>query len=97
MKKGKSDMEHASDVMVQIFDRLSKRFMKYESNNKDEESAVDYLIKLAGSIGYMGQINGSIHKAFKHEKRIKALEDKLKSNLSTPMRMFEEPQMEKYR
>ena len=97
MHVGKSDIEHTSDVMLQIFNRLSKRFMKYEGNNDDSVPTVDYLTKLAGSIGYMAQINGGIHKSFKQEKRLKVLEEKIKSNLSVAMRMFEEPQLEKYR
>lgn len=97
MKTGKSDMEHSSDVVLQIFNRLAKRFMKYESTNKDAESVVDYLVKLAGSIGYMGQINGAIHKTFKQDQRLTAIESKLKTNLAIPMAMFEEPKLEKYR
>ncbi len=96
MKTGKSDMEHSSDVVLQIFDRLSKRFMKYESTNNDSESTVDYLTKLAGSIGYMGQINGAIHKSFKFERRLKAIEYKLK-NTALNMQMFEEAPLKEYR
>jgi len=97
MKIGKSDMEHSSDVMLQIFDRLSKRFMKYESKNDESESTVDYLTKLAGSIGYTSQINAAIHKAFKYEKRLRVVEDKLNSLDSYNMTMFEESPLENYR
>jgi len=97
MNIGKSDMEHCSDVMLNIFDKLSKRFMIYEKNNDDSLSVVEYLTNLSGSIGYMAQINGSIHKTFKHEKRIKALELKIGNDFSIPMRMLEEPQLENYR
>ncbi len=97
MKVGKSDMEHSSDVVTQIFNRLAKRFIIYESNNDDSQVVVDYLTKLAGSIGYMAQINGGIYKSFKQERRLKLLDEKVKVNLSIPMRMLEAPQLEKYR
>jgi len=97
MKIGKSDMEHSSDVMLQIFDRLSERFMKYENQNDTSESTIDYLTKLAGSIGYMGQINGAIHKSFKVTKRIAALEERVKNTQLFNMAMFEEAPLQKYR
>lgn len=94
MNTGKTDIEHSSDVMMQLFNRLAKRFIIYESKSDDSSPVVDYLTKLAGSIGYMAQINGAIHRSFKHEKRLKLLEERIKINLSIPMRMFEESQLE---
>lgn len=96
MKIGKSDMEHMSDVMLQIFNRLSTRFIVYENKNEDTENTINYLTKLSGSIGYMAQINGGIHKSFRQEKRIKILENKIK-NIPINTTMFEEAPLEKFR
>lgn len=97
MKIGKTQLEHQSDVVSKMSDELAKRFFRYASQNK-EEPIDNTLIDLSKSIGYLTIVNNSVQKIFKQEKRIKALEDKLKSNLSVPMRMFEEPPpMEKWR
>lgn len=90
-------MDHSSDVVLNVFDKLTKRFMKYESNNDDSPVTIDYIIKLASALGYMAQVNGSIHKGFKQEKRIKALESKMNNDLSIPIRSLEEPQLQNYR
>jgi len=96
MKMGRSDIEHQADIVSNMTNILATRFFKFAKTltHKDD---MEYLTELAKSIGYLTGVSTNVQKTFKHEKRIKAIEDKLKSNLSTPMRMFEEPQLEKYR
>ena len=96
MNTGKTELEHQSDVVSNMTNELAKRFFIYAKRNEDEP--VDStLIELSKSIGYLTLVNNSVHKTFKQEKRLKALEEKIKTNLSVPMRIFEEPQLEKYR
>jgi len=96
MKMGRSDIEHQADVVNSMTNILAARFFKFakQLTHKDD---MEYLTDLAKSIGYLTGVSTNVHKTFKHEKRIAAIEEKLKINLAIPMRMFEEPQMEKYR
>jgi len=96
MKIGKTQLEHQSDIVNRMSNELAKRFFMYANNNTDEP--VDStLIDLSKSIGYLTIVNNSVVKSFKQEKRLKALEDRIKSNLSIPMRIFEESNLEQYR
>ena len=65
--------------VIQIFERLHKRFIDYEKNNQEDQSqsSLDYLTKLAGSIGYMAQVHSGLAKAYQHEKRLADIEKKL--------------------
>ena len=93
---GKSDIEHQADIVLNITNILASRFFKFSKELTDKDD-LEYLTELAKSIGYLTGVITNVNKTFKQEKRLKALEDKLKSNMSIPMRMFEEPQLEKYR
>jgi len=97
MPKGESEMDYNNRTLQSIiFDQASRYFKFTKAHTErvfDKETA-----DLACKVGYTLNIASGIHKTFKQEKRLKALEEKLKSsNLSLPMRMFEEPQLEKYR
>jgi len=96
MKMGKSDIEHQADVVLNITNILAARFFKFAKTLTDKDD-MEYLTELAKSIGYLTGVNTNVHKTFKHEKRLKAIEDKLKLNMAIPMKMFEEPQLEQYR
>ncbi len=78
----KLETEKMYEGIIQIFERLQNRFIKYEKNNEKDESqqTVDYLVKLAGSIGYTAQVHSGLAKAYQHEKRLSDLEKKF-SNL----------------
>ncbi len=62
--------------VIQIFERLHKRFINYEKQDDDSQSSLDYLTKLAGSIGYMAQVHSGLAKAYQHERRLADLEKK---------------------
>lgn len=96
MKRGRSDIEHQADVILNMTNILAKRFFKFAKDLTDKND-MEYLTDLAKSIGYLTGVSTNVHKTFKHEKRIQAIEDKLKANLAIPMGMFEEPKLEKYR
>lgn len=93
---GKSDIEHQADIVLNITNVLASRFFKFSKELTDKDD-MEYLTELAKSIGYLTGVNTNVTKTFKQEKRLKILEEKLKSNLSIPMKMFEEPQLEQYR
>lgn len=94
MKIGKSNIEHQADVINNMTNILGMRFFKFSKDLTDKED-MSYLESLAKSVGYMINVSTAVEKTFKHEKRIKMMEDKLKSYGT--MHMFEEPQLEKYR
>lgn len=96
MKRGRSDIEHQADIVLNITNILATRFFKFakQLTHKDD---MEYLTELAKSIGYLAGVSTNINKTFKHEIRLMAIEDKLKSNMAIPMRMFEEPKLEQYR
>ena len=93
---GKSDIEHQADIVLNITNILAARFFKFSKELTDKDD-LEYLTDLSKSIGYLTVVNTNVTKTFKQEKRLKVLEEKIKSNLSVPMRIFEEPQLEKYR
>lgn len=72
----KLDTEKMYEGIIQIFERLHKRFVKYEKQDDDSQSSLDYLTKLAGSLGYMAQVHSGLAKAYQHEKRLADLEKK---------------------
>lgn len=76
-KPEKLDTEKMYEGVISIFDRLHKRFIDYEKNNSDDSSTLDYLTKLAGSIGYMAQVHSGLAKAYQHEKRLADIEKRL--------------------
>jgi len=98
MNKGKNILEHHNDINNHMYDVLAKRFFMIASSDiQGPKDDIDFLTKISGSLGHLSHVSVGIEKTFKHEKRLKAIEDKLKTNFATSMRMFEEPQMEKYR
>ena len=77
LKPEKLETEKMYEGVIQIFERLHKRFIDFEKNNDDSTSTLDYLTKLGGSIGYMAQVHSGLAKAYQHEKRLAAIEKKL--------------------
>ena len=75
-KPDKLDTEKMYEGVIQIFERLLKRFIKYEKQDDDSQATLDYLTKLAGSLGYMAQVHSGLAKAYQHEKRLVDLEKK---------------------
>lgn len=63
--------------VIQIFNKLHKRFINYEKGDDDSQLTLDYLTKLAGSIGYMAQVHSGLAKAYQHEKRLADIEKRL--------------------
>ena len=76
-KPDKLDTEKMYEGVIQIFERLHSRFIKYEKQDDDSQSSLDYLTKLAGSIGYMAQVHSGLAKSYQHEKRLADIEKKL--------------------
>lgn len=72
----KLDTEKMYEGIIQIFERLHKRFVNYEKQDDDSQASLDYLTKLAGSLGYMAQVHSGLAKAYQHEKRLADLEKK---------------------
>ena len=72
----KLDTEKMYEGVIQIFERLLKRFITYEKQDDDSQATLDYLTKLAGSLGYMAQVHSGLAKAYQHEKRLADLEKK---------------------
>ncbi len=72
----KLDTEKMYEGVIQIFEKLHKRFINYEKGDDDSQSSLDYLTKLAGSIGYMAQVHSGLAKAYQHERRLADLEKK---------------------
>lgn len=72
----KLDTEKMYEGVIQIFERLLKRFIKYEKQDDESQATLDYLTKLAGSLGYMAQVHSGLAKAYQHEKRLADLEKK---------------------
>ena len=73
----KLETEKMYEGIIQIFERLHKRFITYEKDNDDSQSTLDYLTKLGGSLGYMAQVHSGLAKAYQHEKRLADIEKKL--------------------
>ena len=76
-KPDKLDTEKMYEGVIQIFERLHKRFIDYEKNDDSSQPTLDYLTKLAGSIGYMAQVHSGLAKSYQHEKRLADIEKKL--------------------
>ena len=78
-KPDKLDTEKMYEGIIQIFERLLDRFIKYEKANADDDSqsTIDYLAKLSGSIGYTAQVHAGLAKAYHHEKRLADIEKRL--------------------
>ena len=77
LKPEKLETEKMYEGVIQIFERLHKRFITYEKDNDDSTSTLDYLTKLGGSIGYMTQVHSGLAKAYQHEKRLADIEKRL--------------------
>ena len=69
--------EKMYEGIIQMFERLHKRFIAYEKDNDDSSATLDYLSKLNGSIGYLAQVHSGLAKAYQHEKRLGDIEKKL--------------------
>jgi len=78
-KPDKLDTEKMYEGVIQIFERLHSRFINYEKQDDDSQSSLDYLTKLAGSIGYMAQVHSGLAKSYQHEKRLADIEKKLQN------------------
>lgn len=72
----KLDTEKMYEGVIQVFERLLKRFISYEKQDDTSQATLDYLTKLAGSLGYMAQVHSGLAKAYQHEKRLADLEKK---------------------
>lgn len=64
----KLETEKMYEGIIQMFERLHKRFINYEKDNDDSSDTLEYLAKLSGSIGYLAQVHSGLAKAYKHEK-----------------------------
>ena len=76
-KPDKLDTEKMYEGVIAIFERLHKRFIDYEKESDNSQSTLDYLSKLAGSVGYMAQVHSGLAKSYQHEKRLADIEKKL--------------------
>ena len=76
-KPEKLETEKMYEGVIQMFERLHKRFINYEKDNDDSSTTLDYLTKLGGCIGYMAQVHSGLAKAYQHEKRLADIEKKL--------------------
>lgn len=89
---GRSDIEHQSDIVVNMTNILAARFFKF-AKQLTEKDDMEYLTELAKSIGYLTGVSTNVNKSFKQEKRLKDIEDKLKKlQLPINMQMFNDPQ-----
>ena len=73
----KLETEKMYEGVIQIFEKLHKRFINYEKDSDDSSDTLDYLTKLGGSIGYMAQVHSGLAKAYQHEKKLSDIEKKL--------------------
>ena len=76
-KPEKLETEKMYEGIIQVFERLLKRFIKYEKDGDDSTTTVDYLTKLGGSLGYMAQVHSGLAKAYQHEKRLASIEKQI--------------------
>jgi len=76
-KPEKLETEKMYEGIIQVFERLHKRFINYEKDNDDSTSTLDYLTKLGGSLGYMAQVHSGLAKAYQHEKRLAFIEKQI--------------------
>lgn len=82
----KTETEKVYEGNVQVHARLLKRFLEYDKENAEDTSpvTVNYLIKLAGSIGYSQQVHAGLVKSYQHEKRLSDIEKRF-ANLPPEM------------
>ncbi len=69
--------EKMYEGVIQIFEKLHKRFIDFENDNDNSQSTLDYLSKLSGSVGYMAQVHSGLAKAYQHERRLADIEKKI--------------------
>lgn len=91
MSKGESDMDYNNRTLQSIISDQASRYFKFTKAHTEREFDKE-TADLACKVGYTLNIASGIHKSFKQEKRLKALEDKLKNNMATSMQMFNDPQ-----
>ena len=92
---GETEMDYNNRTLQSIVADQASRYFKYTkefAERVDDKDTAD----LACKVGYILNIASGIHKSFKQEKRLKALEEKLK-NTPLNMQMFEEAPLEQYR
>jgi len=75
----KLETEKMYEGIIQVFERLHNRFIRFEKENNEDNSqpTLDYLTKLCGSLGYMAQVHSGLAKAYQHEKRLSDIEKKI--------------------
>ena len=76
-KPEKLDTEKMYNAVGEVFEKLHRRFINYEKDDDDSQPTLDYLTKLAGSLGYMAQVHSGLAKAYQHEKRLGDSEKRL--------------------
>jgi len=95
MKTQESEMEYNIRTLQSIIHDQAARYFIFTKTFKDESDATK-AAELANKCAYNINIAGSIHKTFKLDKRLQAVEEKQK-NMPVNMQMFEEAPLEKYR
>ncbi len=73
----KLETEKMYNAISEVFEKLHRRFINYEKGDDESQSTLDYLTKLAGSLGYMAQVHAGLAKAYQHEKRLADIEKRL--------------------
>lgn len=95
MKVGESEMDYNNRTLQSLVSDQASRYFKFTKGHKEREFDKE-TADLATKVGYILNIASGIHKSFKQEKRIKALEKKMK-DLPINMTMFEESPLQEYR
>lgn len=95
MKTGESEMDYNSRTLQSIVSDQATRYFKYTKSFKDRSDDKD-TAELACKVGYVLNIAAGIHKSFNQEKRIKAIESKMKG-MPINTTMFEEAPLKEYR
>ena len=73
-----NDTERLFDGVTNVFDTLLTKYNKLiETADLDNTTNMDYALKIAGAIGYQAQVHASLAKAYKQEKRLSDIENKL--------------------
>lgn len=95
MKTAESEMDYNIRTLQSMIHDQATRYFMFTKTFRDESDA-KLAAELANKCAYNINIAGTIHKTFKQEKRLKALEEKLKN---TPINttMFEEAPLQEYR
>lgn len=76
-KPNKLDTEKMYEGVIQIFERLHKRFISFEKDADNSQITLDYITKLSGSIGYVTQVYSGLAKPYQHEKRLADIEKQI--------------------